>query len=145
MAYCGTDDLKKIVDETMLVRLADDSGTAASIDDALLVPVIAEATEQADSEIDIYLAKRYSLPLDRVPLIISDLSARMTVYYLSLRTERETDEKWDALYKRSVKVLEQMAAGIVSLGIPGIKADSSERPKPCMVGIDSTFSRKKAF
>lgn len=145
MAYCGTDDLKKIVDAVKLTRLADDSGSAESLEDPAVSAVIAEAAEQADSEIDTYLAARYSLPLARVPAIISSLSARMTVYYLSLRTDGEMDEKWEAVYKRSVDILTQMSKGVVSLGMPEIKADSSERPKPCMVGIDSTFSRKKAF
>lgn len=145
MAYCGTDDLKKIAEEKMLLRMADDAGTAAGLDDAAVAAVIEEATGQADSEIDSYLAARYRLPLASVPSIISTLSARMTVYYLTLRRDKGMDDKWESVYKRSVEILTQMAKGIITLGLPEIKADSPAMGKPCMVGIDSAFSRKKAF
>lgn len=145
MGYCSIDDLKKIIDVSELKRLADDSGSAEGLEDPAVAAVIAEATEQADSEIDSYLATRYTLPLAIVPRVISSLSARMTIYYLSLRTGTEPDKKWESVYKRSVEVLAQIAKGMVSLGIPLVKADSTERPRPCMVGINSTFSRTKVF
>ena len=145
MGYCTIDDLKKIIDVSELKRFADDSGSAEGLEDPIVAAVIAEATEQADSEIDSYLAARYTLPLAVAPRVISSLSARMTIYYLSLRAGTEPDKKWESVYKRSVDVLAQIAKGIVSLGIPLVKADSAERPKPCMVGIHSTFSRTKVF
>ena len=145
MGYCTIDDLKKIIDVSELKRFADDSGSAESLEDPTVAAVIAEATEQADSEIDSYLATRYSLPLAVAPRVISSLSARMTIYYLSLRAGTEPDKKWESVYKRSVDVLAQIAKGMASLGIPLVKADSPERPRPCMVGINSTFSRTKVF
>lgn len=132
MAYCTLTDLKKTADEKLLLRLADDSGmlgslkeedyqTGSSTDEEIkafeaCLATIAEATSQADSEIDIHLSDRYLIPLSPVPGIVSGLSARMTVYYLHLRSEAGVDDKWDKAYKRSIDVLVQISKGAVSIG-----------------------------
>lgn len=144
MAYCTITDLEKVAEVSFLLRLADDSGSASDLTGAEVQAAISEAMAQADAEIDTYLATRYTLPLATVPAIITRLSARMTVYYLTLRRQAR-DEKWEGVYKRAVIMLEQMAAGKISLGIPTTKPDSPERPKPCMVGINSKFSRWRGF
>lgn len=145
MAYCTITNLKKIIDESTLLRMADDTGSAPDLDDAAVAAVIEEAIEQADTEIDSYLATRYTLPLSLVPIIITRLSARMAVYYLTLRRDRPRDEKWEAVYKRAVEMLTHISKGTISLNAPLIQADSAERPKPCMVTISSKFSKWRAF
>ena len=144
MAYCTITDISKVAEVSFLLRLADDSGTASDLTGAEVQAAIVEAMAQADAEIDTYLATRYTLPLTTIPAIITRLSARMTVYYLTLRRQAP-DEKWKDVYDRAVTMLEQMAAGKISIGVPLVKPDSPERPKPCMVGINSKFSRWRGF
>lgn len=125
MAYSTLDDLKKLTDEKTIIRMADDTGSAPGVFDPLVADVIAEASEQADSEIDGYLSGRYKTPLDPVPLIISGLSARMTMYYLSMRRSGAKEERWEKLYNRAVEMLVQISKGVVMIGAAQLEADDS--------------------
>lgn len=122
MAYSTLDDLKKLTDEKTIIRLADDAGSAPGVFDPAVADVIAEAAEQADSEIDGYLSGRYKTPLDPVPLIISGLSARMTMYYLSMRRPSAREERWEKLYTRAVEMLVQISKGVVTIGASELDA-----------------------
>lgn len=122
MAYSTLEDLKKLTDEVSIIRMADDTGNAPGIHDTAVSDVIAEATEQADSEIDGYLSGRYRTPLEPVPVIISALSARMTMYYLSMRRKAGTEPRWETLYNRAVEMLVQISKGVVSIGAAELEA-----------------------
>ncbi|WP_051284383.1 gp436 family protein [Desulforegula conservatrix] len=134
MPYCTTEDLKKLTDERTLLRWCDDSGAAAGLEDVAVASIIVEAVEQADSEIDVYLAGRYKTPLEPVPRMVTALSARITVYYLSMRRSTEkVPEKWENLYKRAVEMLSQISKGVVRVGAVELEARETEQESGSMV------------
>ena len=137
MMYCTLDDLKKRLDEEVLVRLTDDTGTG-EIDQAVVEEVIA----QAQAEIDGYLEGRYQVPLEPVPVLLRRLCADIAVYLLFSRRGLEEAGPdgvvWKA-YQAARDTLSRMAKGEIRIGSevpparPEILVESSER----------VFSREK--
>lgn len=99
--------------------------------EAKLMPLIDEALQDADGEIDGYLNKRYSTPLPSpIPKIINKLSKDIAVYNLFARIGIDEDERENIIltrYKNAVKFLENVAKGLVDIGIqkPELRANSS--------------------
>ena len=62
-------DIKGMVEEGVLIYLTDDQSTGVAD-----ISKIEEAINDADSEINGYLQKRYPLPLPSTPAIIKKLS-----------------------------------------------------------------------
>lgn len=111
MAYVTQQDMVKRFGEQELVELTDRDGTAGAI-----VPgVLAEAIADAESEIDAYLASRYSLPLTDPPAALTRVAADIARY--RLYDEHATDAVTDR-YKAAVDFLKSIAKGTVSFG-PG--------------------------
>ena len=133
MPYCTTEDLKKLTDETTLLRFCDDAQTAVDLNDAAVAAIIVEAVVQADSEIDGYLAGRYKTPLEPVPRIIMALSARITIYNLAMRRPAETEDRWKDRYKRAVEMLTQISRGVVRIGAVELDAKETEKESGSMV------------
>ncbi|MGO1072566.1 gp436 family protein [Lysobacter sp. CA199] len=87
---------------------------------------IIELIDEADALIDGYLARRYKLPLPRIPKLLSTW-ARAIVRY-KLHPQRHGDERTDPVvrdYRDALKFLELVATGKFSLGID----DPNEGPQ----------------
>lgn len=113
--YSTIEDIKGMVDEGVLINLTDDQSTG-SINEAR----IEEAINDADSEINGYLQKRYPLPLPSTPPVIKKLSKDIALYNLFSRKgidKNSTDEIILDRYKYAVRFLENLSKGQVSLGI----------------------------
>jgi len=113
MSYCTLDNVKQQVSETTLIEVTDDN-QANEINTA----IVDEAILYSETLIDGYLRGRYTLPLAITPLLIKILAIDLTVFRLySRRFHTDMPESINDKYKNSVKLLEQIQKGIISLGI----------------------------
>jgi len=114
--YCNIDDIKQQVTETTLIEITDDN-LAGEVNTA----IIDEAIIYSESLIDGYLRGRYSLPLSIIPMLIKLLAIDLSIFRLySRRFHADMPDSINDKYKNSVKLLEQIQKGIVSLGIETI-------------------------
>jgi phage gp36-like protein len=87
---------------------------------------IEELVAEASAVIDGYLGRRYSLPLDSTPAVVTAW-ARSIVRY-KLNKDRATDERTDPVvrdYRDALKFLQQIAEGRFSLGLEDPQASSA--------------------
>ncbi|HDR1810470.1 TPA: DUF1320 family protein [Pasteurella multocida] len=75
---------------------------------------IQEALEDASQTIDSYLAGRYSLPLKQIPAVLERHCCYIARYFLE--KNRATNQARQD-YEDSIRYLEKVAAGTISLGI----------------------------
>lgn len=105
-------------------------------------PIARLAIEDADSEINGYLAKRYPTPLSSTPGIINKLSKDIAIYNIFSRSgidEGERESNYLTRYKNAIKYLENVAKGIVD-----IEASSPSAPATSS-GFVKISSNKKLF
>lgn len=107
--YCSIDDLEKFYTEKELIELSSETG-------GINTGVINECIETADSEIDTYLKKLYTVPLDPVPQIILKLSVDLTIYNLHER-RNIIDESVQNRRKNAIELLKQISRKTANLGI----------------------------
>jgi len=122
--YSTASDLEKLLAPDTIRQLADDGLGAAEPE-----VVIAEAIEQADREIDSYLGMVMDLPLDTVPPIITNLSAKIAAYNLHRRRSHLELGEWGKEYDRCLKVLQNIATGKLTIG-PKAEGDTSKAENP---------------
>ena len=122
--------------ELDLVQLTNDDG-GESVD----TDVYEGQRAKADGEIDGYLGHRYTVPLSSVPELVSDLSARLTVYRLYRRRyPTDTPESVVKDYQMAVRLLRDLAKGIPTLGVQPVPSPNTERTGR-VVTHSSVFSR----
>ncbi|HSA05727.1 MAG TPA: DUF1320 domain-containing protein [Candidatus Gastranaerophilales bacterium] len=111
--YCTLDDIKQQVQESTLIEITDDN-QANEINTA----IVDEAILYSETLIDGYLRGRYTLPLFTIPMLITMLAVDLSIFRLySRRFHTDMPESINNKYKNSIKLLEQIQKGIVSLGI----------------------------
>lgn len=114
--YTTVPAVLKLLPEYAVLELADDN-SAGDIADADVVSVLEEAIEQADREIDAYAGTVRAVPLDPVPALIENISAKLAVHNLWLRRPGvEEPENWQRETARCLRLLEQIATGKIALG-----------------------------
>lgn len=107
MAYANRTDLARRFGEQEIASLEDPDNTGSGD-----VHVSAEALDDATEEVNSYVAVRYALPLPTVPAPLS--RACCDVARFRLYKDRPTEEV-KYRYERTIKWLEQLAAGKVLL------------------------------
>lgn len=113
MPYATPADLATRYGADRLVDLTDRAGTGLADD-----PMIAQALADAQAEVDGYLAARYALPLPTVPPLLARLVCDMAIYnLLSLRRMGDVEDARKR-FEDARRLLEALAAGRVSLGLP---------------------------
>lgn len=113
MAYSTLTDLQKLIPTASLVTLSNDTAGAVAVDQTN----IDEAIDQADREIDAYLViAGYSVPMDPVPPLVTNLSAKMAIWHLHLRKYFES-KIWRDTYKDCQHLLGRIASGDLSIGM----------------------------
>ncbi|HED4399307.1 TPA: DUF1320 family protein [Pasteurella multocida] len=75
---------------------------------------VQESLEDASQTIDSYLAGRYSLPLKQIPAVLERHCCYIARYFLE--KNRATNQARQD-YEDSIRYLEKVAAGTISLGI----------------------------
>lgn len=124
MPYSTLDDLKKKIDEPVLVRLTDTDSTGA-----VNTAKVERAIRDADALIDSYVGKIYKTPLSPVPPVIADASATIAIVYLHMLRSAPSPV-WEAAYDRVVELLQKVVDGAATLEgsveEPALSRDLSE-------------------
>ncbi|MBN8955725.1 MAG: DUF1320 domain-containing protein [Rhizobiales bacterium] len=119
MTYCTLAQLTDRYDERMLVELTDRaSPPTGEIDTS----VVDRALADTDATIDGYLAGRYQLPLAETPALLADLAQAIAIYKLHSRV---ADTKIEADYQQALKMLRDIASGVVRLNVAGVEPTGS--------------------
>lgn len=135
MGYCTLEDIQEQIPEEELIALTDDAGN-----DVIDTSAVDRAIEDADGEIDGYCGRRYSVPLSPVPKIIRKFSVDIAIYNLFSRREGAPEER-RTRYKDAVRFLENVAKGIISLGVDDPDGTPAESNAPRISSGDRVFSR----
>lgn len=129
MPYSAVNDVSGLMTEEALIELTDDEG-AGTADYSKVESAISEA----DSAIESHLAGRYSLPLTASEAL-RRLSADLAGYFLYARLGGNVPEVWREKYKAALGLLEDLRAGVLTLGV----ASGAETNKEI---CDNAFTRK---
>ncbi|OGI31340.1 MAG: hypothetical protein A2287_02805 [Candidatus Melainabacteria bacterium RIFOXYA12_FULL_32_12] len=122
--YCTLQDIKKQVQESTLIEITDDN-----LSGQISTEVVDESILYSQTLIDGYLRGRYTLPLQTTPEILKILCVDLSIYRLySRRFHTDMPDSINDKYKSSIKLLEQIQKGIISLGIeiPGTPPELGE-------------------
>lgn len=121
MPYCTIEEVRGMIKADALNMIIGDEYIEDEAErEARIIPIIEEAIKDADGEIDGYLVKRYSVPLSPTPKVINKFSKDIAVYNLFSRAgidEGEKEKNFLNRYKAAVKFLENVAKGVVDIGI----------------------------
>jgi len=131
MPYATQADLEARFGIDELTQLTDRAG--AGVPDATIV---ARALSDAAAEIDSYLASRYALPLSPVPTLLVRIACDIARY--RLWEDRASDEV-RRRYEDNVRLLEGIAKGVLSLGLP--EADAAPALAEVSLGNPRVMSR----
>lgn len=138
MAYSNLSDITATTPEQTVINLTDDSGVGVVDQDK-----VSAAIADADAEIDSYCAARYTVAFDPVPAVIRKCSVDIAVYNIYSRYAEKVPETREARYKNAIKLLENIAKGVVTLGevpAPPTNPQGSNRPELC--SNERIFSRE---
>jgi phage gp36-like protein len=121
MSYCTVEEVRGMIKADALNMIIGDEYIEDEAErEARIIPIIEDAIKDADGEIDGYLVKRYSVPLSPTPKVINKFSKDIAVYNLFSRAgidEGEKEKNFLNRYKAAVKFLENVAKGVVDIGI----------------------------
>jgi len=112
--YCTQADMTERFGEQMVTQLTDRENLGV-VDASVLDAAIADAS----AEIDMYLAGRYALPLSSIPLTLTRLACLLTRDVLATGSD-VSDERWSKQADDARKLLREIAAGKVSLGVDAL-------------------------
>ena len=147
-AYCNAADVRAMLKDDLINSLLGDQYIRDEEErEQRLLPLIEAAAEDAQAEIDGYLAKRYAVPLTRVPKVISKYAKDIAVYNLVSRigvgTEADREQNDLERYKFALKFLQLAAAGTVSIGADSESPSAASATGFQMSGPQRIFSRDR--
>lgn len=138
MAYATQQDLIDRFGEEDLIQLTDRVNLPASTIDA---DVVTAAISDAEALADSYLAKRYQLPLDPVPGVLTKTIADIARYFLhGRRTDKDDPVTRD--YGQALAWLKDVARGLVELDAAGNAPDQSGDGQVQVSAPTRIFSRE---
>ena len=111
MSYASRAMMIERFGEDELIDLTDREHTGAIVDS-----VLDAALADAAADIDAYLGGRYPLPLKVVPKVLNRHACDLARYYL-YDNRLADDHPAARRYRASIRLLEQVAAGKVQLGL----------------------------
>ncbi|TBN35513.1 gp436 family protein [Pseudomonas sp. BGI-2] len=115
MRYCNRADIGNAIPAMTLIQLSND-------DPAAMLPnenVIEDGVRQAEELVDGYLRGRYNLPLDPVPTVLRDAVVYLARHWLyQRRPEGALPDAVKDSRKDTIKLLESIRDGVVTLGMP---------------------------
>lgn len=121
MAYCTVDEIFGAVKEDALnTMLGTDYIEDLEERKKAVTHLIAQAIEDADAEINGYLAKRYEVPLKIIPKVLNKFSKDISVYNLASRSGIQEDSGEKTVltrYNAAIKFLENVAKGLIEIGV----------------------------
>lgn len=136
MTYAVQQDLVDRFGSAEIAELTDRTN-GTTIDAA----VLGKALQDADDEINGYLAVRYTLPLASPPLILKRLACDIARYFLF---EDRATEIVTQRYRDAIAYLKDVAAGKVSIGMDAANAEPASADLPKADAGDRVFSVGRA-
>ena len=122
MNYCTRQEVQEMLkDDAMNIIIGDQYIEDPAKREELIGPIIDAAVEDAEGEIDGYIAKRYSVPLIPVPKVINKFTKDIALYNLYSRIgidENGEEKNYLNRYNSAIKFLVLVTEGKVSLGVP---------------------------
>lgn len=137
MTYATKDDLIAAFGLTELINLSDRATPrTGNVDDA----VVNEALEDADGEINSYIAARVPTPVSPVPRMLKTVACAIARYRLSknFSTERMRND-----YQDAVSWLKSVANGTVSIGDSTAPTEAPTGGTPQFAPACNKFTRDK--
>jgi phage gp36-like protein len=120
MSYSAKTEVREMLKDDALNTIIGDTFIEDPTQrEELIGPIIEAAINDADGEIDGYLAKRYAVPISPIPKVINKLSKDIAIYNLFSRIgidESSQEKNYLNRYNAAVKFLTLVAEGKVSLG-----------------------------
>lgn len=120
MSYSTKEEVREMLKDDALNAIIGDTFIEDSEErETKVAPIIEGAIEDADAEIDGYLAKRYAVPISPAPRVLNKFSKDIAIYnlYSRLGIDEGTEEKnYLNRYNAAVKFLTLVAEGKVSIG-----------------------------
>lgn len=130
MRYCTLADIAKAIPPVTLLQLSNDDPAAQQPDESVLEDAVRAACELIDG----YLRGRYSLPFDPVPTVLRDAAVSLVRYALyGRRPETDLPDAVKDDRRNTIKLLESIRDGVVTLGLPSGKAT----PEPGEIRVRS--------
>ena len=120
MPYAAIADLIARYGEDELIQLTDRTGSGA-----VGTAIAQRALDDAEAEVNGYLAVRHALPLASVPPLLARITCDIARYRL---WDDRASEEVRARYEDARRVLEALAAGRVTLGVTPPDAPSGPAP-----------------
>jgi len=115
MRYCTRADIGNAIPEMTLIQLSNDDPAAMSPNES----VIEDGVRQAEELVDGYLRGRYNLPIDPVPTVLRDAVVYLARHWLyQRRPEGALPDAVKDSRKDTIKLLESIRDGVVTLGMP---------------------------
>lgn len=118
--YCTTQEVREMLKDDALNTIIGDAYIEdAEEREAKVGPIIDTAIADAEGEIDGYLAKRYTVPIEPTPKVINKFAKDMAVYNLYSRigiNESSEEKNYLNRYNAAIKFLTLVAEGKVSIG-----------------------------
>lgn len=134
MAYATAADMINRFPEQRLVELTDDDAAAVDVDR------VSQALADASAEIDTYLARRYTLPLDRPAPVLIPAACDIAYWRLMSFQPQATTEDAARRYKGAIALVTAIGAGDAELFADG-QAAGPGASAAIVSGPPRTFSR----
>lgn len=164
MSYNTIDDILGEVEDNIILQLVIDSATDVTVDMVTLVlnagdlsglssdelaaatlaaSFITKALIRADAEVDGFCGKRYQVPFSPLPDFVKAIALDLTVYNMFSRRENVPKNR-EARRDNAVKNLEQIAKGLVTLGVQDpTPVETFSTATPSVVSGAGMFGRNR--
>lgn len=138
MRYCSHADIGKAIPPVTLLQLSNDDPAAELPDESVIEDCIRSAEELVDG----YLRGRYNLPFDPVPTVLRDAAVSLARYALySRRPETDLPDAVKDDRRNTIKLLESIRDGVVTLGLPSGQA----APEPGEIRVRARRPRFRSW
>ncbi|NYT80882.1 DUF1320 domain-containing protein [Alcaligenaceae bacterium] len=135
MRYTTRPAIDAAIPAATLLQLTNDDPAALAPDESVLLGLVAAVEELIDG----YMRGRYTLPFDPVPTILQGAAIHLLRYELyARRPEGGIPDAVRDAHKTTVRLLEHVRDGVITLGVPTGQA----APEPGEIRVRS---RRKQF
>ena len=146
MAYCTADEVIGMLKSDMIGHIVGDDYIEDEAERIAAVRPLAEsAVEDAQAEIDGYLAKRYDVPFTKTPKVISKFAKDIALYNLVSRKgvdESDREKTYLTRYNAAIAFLTKVAEGKIDIGVEDIHTTQAAAQNGfSMKSADRIFSR----
>jgi len=136
MAYITETEIKKILPESELILLTDDTGSG-SVDAANLSQCIADS----EAIINSYLRNQHPVPLVApVDAMVIKIDIELTIFHLNKRRDT-VSESGRAYYDDNVKLLDKISNGKITILSPDSFKASGSRVQTNKVSTDKVYTK----